>query len=182
MHRPVTSASYDLHLLTAALDDEDTEETPGDMRNTESSCASPVLRKSSTRSSFISAAGYRECVEDETIGRWTRRKYGYKGDEELRNIQQKASETKMYMQELTRRLRNRADFVKNSSLSASMEGKAMREYVVQLSSRLDRLMAETEETERVVRKAMRDAERQRREEKECRVEGKEGKVRCSCFL
>lgn len=180
LQRPTTSVSYDLHLLSAALEDEDTEEAVRDLRGTESSCASPVLRKSSTRSSFLSAAGYRDWVQEETTGRWKRRRYGQKGEEELRNIQQNALETKSYLLEVTRRLRNRADTVKTASVSASLEGKALREYVQQLGGRLDRLVAETEETERQVKRLGRDL--QRREEKACKVEGKEGTVRCSCFL
>ena len=173
MQRPTTSVSEDFQLLKA-LEDEDTEETPVLQG---SPCASPVLRKSSTLSSFISAAGYRDCVEDETTGRWKRRKYGHIGEEELRLIQQKAVQTKQYMLELTSRLRNRADLVKNSSLSASMETKALREYVLQLGGRLDRLVTETEETEREVSGWVRQ-----RNSAECRLEGKEERVRCSCFL
>jgi len=176
------SASYDLHLLSAALDDEDTEDAAGNQQGTESSCASPVLRKSSTRSSFLSAAGYRDCVEDEATGRWKRRKYGAKGEEELRSIQETAFETKSYLLEVTKRLRSRADTVKTASISASLESKALREYVQQLGGRLDQLVAETEETERLVKKLGREVERERKEGKVCTVEGKEGAVRCSCFL
>lgn len=178
--RPTPSSSLDLPLSKTVFSDDDTEELPISLRVTESSSASPVPWKSSNRSSFFSSTGLRESTIEDTTRRWKKRKFTYKGEDEIRSIQTTAQEVKRNVQELRRKMRYKTEQVQHSSLSLHMQSNTLKDYVNTLGSRLDRLILDTEETEKDVKLLL--MSRKEEEKEKCSLETKGKEVKCSCFL
>jgi ribosomal protein L12E/L44/L45/RPP1/RPP2 len=155
--KPMISQSFDGHPLlkcTSVTEENDTDEMPARqvVHTTDSTCASPNLwrREWSGCSSFVSATGLREALNEDKLMRLKNRRSAFPSSEEdeIGRIRQESEETRDFLRFLARDLGARVDDARASSVSTSLEARVMKEYMGRLSCRLDHLMSDTLETEK----------------------------------
>lgn len=143
----------DSHIVVS--EDEDVDEVPAlrGQRRTESTCASPHLyrRDGSYISSFASVI-YRDLSEDDSPLKLPSHFPASElhSETEIQRIKRESEEAKDQLKGLAKSMQARAEEVRSHSALSSWESKVKLDYLHRLCTRLDSLLADTHETEKML--------------------------------